>query len=88
VSHRVGVDRPRNSRPQRGLIPGPCNVAKSFTEYAMPENWRNCAERENRCKCSRNVSTVLCPPKIAHRLAWYRNLTSRCKYSHKSVSSH
>jgi len=43
--HRVSLDRPRKSRPHRGLIPGPSNVANPYTDCAMPKHWRNGAER-------------------------------------------
>ena len=85
---RVGLDGPRNSRPHRGLIPGPSNVASPYTDRAMPEHWRNGAERVERSTCSRNFSTILCHPEIAQGLARYLHLTSRWKYLCKSASSH
>ena len=45
MSHRVGLDGPRNSSPHQGLIPGPSNLASPYTDCAMPEHWRNGAER-------------------------------------------
>ena len=45
MSHRVGLDGPRNSRTHRGLIPGPSTVASPYTDCAMPDYWRNGAER-------------------------------------------
>ena len=90
VSHRVGDLTPTGvgSNIYRGLIPGPSNVASRYTQYAMAEHWRNSVQRGKKIKCSRKVSTAPCPPEIARVVAWYRILTSRCKYSCKSVSTH